>query len=254
MRVAVTGGHGTLGRALQALRPDWAYWSRIHCDVRSEASIGYALDAAQPDVVVHAAALTDHQHPNAAEIIETNVVGTQRLALECRLRGVKLVYLSTHYVYPGTDGNYNEESTPRPIGAYAWSKYAGEEAVWAQPGESLVIRGSWYDYHTRLRHWLQRGALVDAWVSREPVADAARKIAALVDANACGTYNIGGARRTFAQILRDEGYADFPEITREQLDYDTRPTNTTPFMRPEYPFPRDVSVDTAKFDALQLAW
>jgi dTDP-4-dehydrorhamnose reductase len=246
LRVAITGGSGVLGTALRDIRPRWDYLSRADCDVRDRSGVYAALVRWRPDVVLHAAALTDHQHPNAAEVIETNIVGTQHVVRACRALGLPLVYVSTHYVYEGTTGGYVEDCAPKPIGAYAWSKYAAENVVRsAMPRNSLVVRGSWYTRETRLRHWAQRGALVDAYCSREPVAVSARKIAALIEAEVLGVVNIGGLRRSFAQILCDEGYDDFPVY--ERADFDAK--GVAP-----YAFPADTSVSTAKFDALGLAW
>lgn len=249
LKVAVTGGRGTLGRALAALRPDWRYLSRAQCDIRNYATIRDTLEGELPDVVVHAAALTDHAHPHAADIIETNIVGSQYVAWVARTLKARLVYLSTHYVYEGTRGGYTEYDVVRPIGTYAWSKLAGEHAIATESlSKALVVRGSWYTRATRLDAWARRGALTDAWCSREPAADAARKIVSLVEARAWQQHtvvNIGGARRTFAQILRDEGYTGFPAIDRACFNAEGHSA---------YAFPADTSVDTSRFDALGLDW
>lgn len=244
MRVAVTGGSGVLGTALRDVRPRWNYLSRHECDVRDQESVFRALRDIAPEIVVHTAALTDHQHPNLSEVIETNIVGTESVAWLCKMLDIPIVYTSTHYVYEGASGNYSEADKPWPIGAYAWSKLAGEDWIRVlNPKTSLVVRGSWYTRETRLDHWARRGALVDAWCSREPVADAARKIVALVEAGLRGVVNIGGARRSFADIMVDEGYQNFPLARRADIDG-----------RIPYIFPVDTSVDTAKFDSLGLDW
>jgi dTDP-4-dehydrorhamnose reductase len=241
MKVLVTGGHGTLGRALQAIGFSAIYASRDRLDVTNATQTHRALNDADPDLVIHAAALTDHQHPDAGEIMQVNIEGTRHVARWCRAYARPLVYLSTHYVYPGDRGMYAEHDACKPNGAYAWSKYVGENVVLDALFDVLVVRGSWYTWETRLRHWASKGALTDAWCSRESTDDAARKIAALVRAGVRGVVNIGGPRRTFAQILRDEGATRFMERTRASL-------------AAPYTFPRDTSVDTAKFDALKLAW
>lgn len=244
--IVVTGGFGTLGTALAEWLPEAQRLTRQTCDVTSEVSVRGALAHYMPEVVIHAAAITDHACADAAKLIDVNIEGTRRVARWCRAHGARFVYLSTHYVYPGDIGGYREWDATRPIGAYAASKLAGE--AWAETvPEALVVRGSWYDYETRLKHWIARGALTDAWVSREPVREAARKIAKLAQAGVSGVYNIGGLRRSFAQILRDEGYPLFPEVTRAHLD--RLGVNA-------YPFPRDVSVSTARFDDLarRLGW
>lgn len=243
MNIAVTGGSGVLARALRAYLPNATYLSRTECDVRN---FEYCMHvAAEYDTVIHAAALTDHQHPNAAEVIETNIVGTRNIAWLCRTYSTRLVYLSTHYIYEGARGGYTEYDAPKPIGAYAWSKYAGEQWAATAQHDSLIVRGSWYTHATRVAHWLRNGALTDAWCSREPVESAARKIAALARSDVRGIVNIGGPRRTFYEIACAENPGvNVPSITRATLD----------LMRvgPSYAFPVDCSVSTAKFDALGL--
>ena len=243
MNIAVTGGDGVLGRALRAFLPDARFLSRAECDVRDFHACGDIVSKA--DVVIHAAALTDHQHPNAAEVIESNIIGTRNIAWLCRTYSKRLVYLSTHYVYPGVKGDYAEFDATKPIGTYAWSKFAGEQWAMTAQVDNLIVRGSWYTHATRVAHWLRNGALTDAWCSREPVESAARKIAALARSDVRGVVNIGGPRRTFYEIASAEcPGVEVKPITRATLD----------LMRvgPSYAFPRDVSVSTAKFDALGL--
>lgn len=230
MSIAVTGGNGTIAKMLRAFLPDdTQYYSRAEWDVTRA---GPPL--VDVDTIIHAAALTDHQHPNAAEIIETNILGTANIAVFCQKFGVRLVYLSTHYVYPGERGYYTEHDDCRPIGTYAWSKLAGEQ--WASTvHDHLIIRGSWYseDKLAKMAH----GALRDAWHNRERPRAAAEKIAFLVTHGATGVYNIGGTRQTFYDLVFSEGILPHG-ITRKDLN-----------PRLPYPFPVDSSVNTDKYDA-----
>lgn len=246
MQLAVTGGSGVLATALREFLPEARYLTRAECDVTKPFDLlnGYeALDAA--DVILHAAALTDHQHPDAGKVIETNIFGTENIARFARLHGKRLVYLSTHYVYHGNVGDATETTPPFPIGTYAWAKLAGERWVEALTYEALIVRGSWYTTK-KVAAWARQGALRDAYHSREPVADAARKIAALIRAGTVGTVNIGGAKESFADTAtRLFGEALVTQTTRRIFNELT--------IAPPYVFPRDCSVSTAKFDALGLA-
>lgn len=229
MSVLVTGGSGTLGQALRPFLPDATYLSHTDWDVTKDYS-----PPTWPECVIHAAALTNHQHPNASEVIETNIIGTQMVATYCRAFNIRLVYLSTHYVYPGTSGHYSETDDVRPIGTYAWSKLAGE--AWAETVPNhLIIRGSWYTPEKLTL--IASNAIQDAWHNRERPAEAAAKIARLVTGGAEGVYNIGGVRRTFAQLCVDEGV--LPKTTTRAAVNPSLP----------YPFPIDSSVDTQKFDS-----
>ena len=54
--------------------------------------------------------------------IEKNIIGTANITTVCSDLNVKLIYISTCYVYPGLKGNYSETSPVKPINNYAWSK------------------------------------------------------------------------------------------------------------------------------------
>ena len=52
---------------------------------------------------------------------------------------IKLIYFSTHYVYPGIKGNYKETDPVNPVNNYAWSKLGGEASVKLYKN-SLILR------------------------------------------------------------------------------------------------------------------
>ena len=71
--------------------------------------------------------------------INLNIVGTCNVVNESSKLGIKVIYLSTSYVYPGTKGNYKEEDPLKPWNNYSWSKLGGECAVQMYKN-SLIIR------------------------------------------------------------------------------------------------------------------
>lgn len=252
-----------MGRALKEYLPDALYLGRADCDVRDAVQVAAVLAREEPEVVIHAAAITDHQHPNTSEIIETNILGTEHVARICKAYSIKLVYLSTHYVYPGETGNYKETDPTKPIGTYAWSKLAGEG--WAQTvPEWLIVRGSWYTPE-KVLGWWRKGALTDAYHNRQQPREAAQRIGMLVMRNATGVYNIGHKfPDTFYRIAQFLGKAYGGEgerpraITRAQLhglvaqpDGSWLVQMQNPFTPPPpYAFPADSSVNTDKYEAL----
>jgi dTDP-4-dehydrorhamnose reductase len=73
--------------------------------------------------------------------ISLNIIGTANITQICSSFGIKLIYFSTSYVYPGSKGNYKENDPVLPINSYAWSKLGGESAVQMYKN-SLILRVS----------------------------------------------------------------------------------------------------------------
>jgi dTDP-4-dehydrorhamnose reductase len=68
-------------------------------------------------------------------------IGTANVTKACSKLNIKLIYISTCYVYPGSKGNYSETSPLLPINNYAWSKLGGESSVQMYKN-SLILRAS----------------------------------------------------------------------------------------------------------------
>jgi dTDP-4-dehydrorhamnose reductase len=147
VKILVTGGHGLLGRTLSARGAALGHAmrapGRLELDITRPDAIERALDAA-PDLVVNAAACADvdasERDPDRAFAV--NAAGPAQLARACERRGVRLVHVSTDYVFDGaTSHPYREDDPPRPLNVYGASKLEGERAVLAH-GAS-VVRTSW---------------------------------------------------------------------------------------------------------------
>ena len=71
--------------------------------------------------------------------IDLNIIGTANITKACSELGIKLIYFSTSYVYPGTKGNYKENEPLLPKNNYSWSKLGGESSV-QMYNNSLILR------------------------------------------------------------------------------------------------------------------
>ena len=151
--VLISGGSGKLASYLldhgKEIGHPVVSLSRKEMDVTNRQSIAKALDTYRPDIFIHSAAYTRpmNKHQDNPDVsLETNIVGTSNVVLECMARNIKLVYISTDYVYPGIDGDYKEEDSVSPfignndgVTKYGWSKLGGECAVKLYDG-SLILR------------------------------------------------------------------------------------------------------------------
>lgn len=167
-RVALTGAGGMLGREVVRAATERGIplvaWDRAACDVTDERAVAWAVHSAAPSVVLHAAAWTDvdgcEADPDRALLV--NARGTANVAAACRAAGIRLVAVSTDYVFDGAkEGAYVEDDAPGPLSVYGWSKLLAEEAALALGGAGCVVRTAWvYADHGRnfLRTMLELGA------------------------------------------------------------------------------------------------
>jgi len=155
MRWLVTGAGGMLGTDLVAYlraggEPVTAL-GRAELDIRRPRAVAAALDRDRPDVLVNCAAWTrvDDAEAHEAEALAVNGDAVAVLAAACAERGVRLVQLSTDYVFDGTArAPYPEDAPASPLGAYGRGKLAGERAALAHG--HLVVRTAWlYGAHGR---------------------------------------------------------------------------------------------------------
>jgi dTDP-4-dehydrorhamnose reductase len=226
----VTGGSGLLGRHLRPLLPGALFPSHSEFDVTVAASAVWYLKDHGVTTVLHAAAFTSPPKINAdpAQAVAVNILGTGNLVRACLELGVRLVYISTDYVFDGSKGLYEETDPVLPVNKYAWSKLGGECAV-RLLDNSLIVRLSFGD-----RPFPYDKAFVDQWTSRLPVDDAARRIAAAAQSALTGVLHIGGPRRSVMEYARFVS----PEKTVGELSL----KDVT------FTAPRDTSLNTARYD------
>lgn len=103
------------------------------------------LEKINPDILIHSAAMTDvdgcERDPEAAELINHSV--TENLSKICSRKKIKLVYISTDYVFSGNKRDfYRESDIPHPINVYGWTKLRGEKAV-NRYKRNLTVRIAW---------------------------------------------------------------------------------------------------------------
>ena len=63
------------------------------------------------------------------KIIELNIDGTANIVNFVQDMGIKVIYLSSGYVYQGKKGDYKETDAILPWNNYGWSKLGGEASV-----------------------------------------------------------------------------------------------------------------------------
>ncbi|MBO7620818.1 MAG: dTDP-4-dehydrorhamnose reductase [Victivallales bacterium] len=149
MRIVITGGKGMLGRTLQQVLkeheiivadlPEW--------DITDAVGFNENLKNARADVVIHCAAMTavDKCETEADLAYRLNAVGSMNVAAACHRNGVRLIGISTDYVFGGElDRPYHEfDIAGGAHTVYGASKFAGEEMIRRHCPNHVICRISW---------------------------------------------------------------------------------------------------------------
>lgn len=155
MKILLLGGNGQVGwqlrRSLAAVGTVIAPAPRRDGgpDVADPDSLRATLRAAQPELIVNAAAYTAvdqaEDEPDAAYAL--NAGACDILAAEAQRSGAWVVHYSSDYVYDGSgDQPRDETAATGPLGVYGASKLAGDQALTAGCQRHLILRTSWvYD-------------------------------------------------------------------------------------------------------------
>lgn len=149
MNIAVTGGRGMLGSDLCRVLSEK---HRVFCldlpdfDITDADLVRSKLSDLNPEAVIHCAAFTDvdgcERDPEKA--FRVNGLGTQNVVYACMGKRVKLMYISTDYVFDGSKKTpYIEEDAPTPLSVYGKSKLAGEMAIRGHRHRFFIVRTSW---------------------------------------------------------------------------------------------------------------
>lgn len=213
-KVIVFGGGGQLGVELcrEFGRRRWTVhpFDRQRLDITNASAVEQAIGSLDPGVVVNAAAYNQvdiaEREPLAA--YQANALAVRNLAMACRQSDARLVHYSTDYVFDGTKGSpYVETDTPRPLGAYAVSKLAGE--LYAQayldnpliirvsgvfgPGGMFTPRGNFVELMLRLANSGSPIRVIEDHCASPTYAPAvAVRTVDLLDANLGGLFHMGG--------------------------------------------------------------
>jgi dTDP-4-dehydrorhamnose reductase len=147
VRILITGANGQLGCDLQrTLSSHELILMDLPTFDLTKSSCEEQVASAQPDLVIHAAAYTDvdgaeHQ-PDLAMAV--NAQGTEWVARGAARAKVRMIYISTDYVFDGLKGTpYLESDLANPLNQYGKSKLEGERRVLAHSRDALVVRTSW---------------------------------------------------------------------------------------------------------------
>ena len=147
-KILVTGAKGQLGRELQSVvGSGWCFTDVDELDICSKEAVEAYVTSNHIDTIVNCAAYTNvdraEDEPQEAERINSDAVAL--LAEVARRHNIRLIHISTDYVYGGTHYNtpISEDAEPQPLGVYGTTKLMGERAVAKSGCRHVIIRTAW---------------------------------------------------------------------------------------------------------------
>jgi dTDP-4-dehydrorhamnose reductase len=249
MKVLITGANGLLGQHLTKLLLHRNYQvvatsrgeSRLpfqpsgnftyhEMDIANAMETFAVMDREKPDVVVHAAAMTQvddcELRPQQCERI--NVQGTSQVLTDAENYSSHFIYISTDFVFDGEQGNYAEEDDAKPISLYGFTKLQAESMVQTSTIPFAIVRtclvygnllkGTRSNIVSWVKESLEQGKTIrvvsDQVRTPTYVEDLAKGILLIIEKKATGIYHISGkdwltpydiALKTAAKFQLDAG-------------------------------------------------
>ena len=195
--------------------------------------------------------------PEATEAL--NVAATRQLAELSKEVGAWMLYLSTDYVFDGTEPPYHPGDKPNPLNNYGQSKFDGEQVMREIVEDGAILRvpilyGPIEELAesavTLIFESVRKGtATLDNWATRYPtqtqdVADAIRKMVNrhYTDGNVLGTFHFSGdeplTKYEMALIMAEIAGLDGSGLT---------PSDSAP---PGAPRPKNCQLDCSRLEYL----
>ncbi|MDA8731463.1 dTDP-4-dehydrorhamnose reductase [Flavobacteriaceae bacterium] len=150
--ILVTGGKGQLGSELREIAPNYKDYNFLFTDVKDLDITNYPFVAAFVEsnnitTIINCAAFTAvdkaESEPDLSDAI--NHLAVANFAQIAKEKNIKLIHISTDYVFDGTNHKpYVETDIPNPKSVYGQTKLDGELAIQdIKPANSIIIRTSW---------------------------------------------------------------------------------------------------------------
>lgn len=219
--------------------PGTVYYNTLEPDDAAN----FDIKSFNPDVIVHCGAMThvDNCELQPEESYRQTVQSTINLVAVAKECNARFVYISTDYVFDGTDGPYREEDEVNPISVYGRHKLEAEQYALNEIPGTLVLRvTNIYGHEARGKNFVARIVQqckdkqkltlklpYDQYACPTNAWDIARCMFLLLRDNKTGIYHIGGTDYTNRVQLALRVLQYFPDA-----EYDLLPLNTEELKQP----------------------
>lgn len=261
MKVLVTGARGQLGhdvmlelarRGYEAVGVDAG-----EMDITNAAACARVIGGCAPDAVIHCAAYTavDAAEDNEDVCRCVNALGTEHVARICAQLGIKMMYISTDYVFGGQgESPWQADCTDfAPLSVYGRTKLEGELAVRRLIKRHFIVRIAWVfgkngknfvrtmlalsEKHDTLR------VVCDQIGTPTYTADLARLLADMIETEKYGTYH----------ATNEGGYLSWYEFACEIFRLSGKHTAVLPVTTAQYGLPKAARPFNSRLDKTKLA-
>lgn len=159
MKILVTGSNGLLGQKLTSLlQKDKSIYliatarsasanaiekGEFHLlDITNKEEVYKIVGSTKPDVIINTAAMTnvDQCETEKETCWKNNVAAVENLINACEKHNVKLVHVSTDFIFDGSHGPLTEDEPPSPVNYYGESKLAAEQAILNSAISNCILR------------------------------------------------------------------------------------------------------------------
>ncbi|GAI74511.1 unnamed protein product, partial [marine sediment metagenome] len=208
----ITGGWGRLGSHMKDSIPSVAS-RKNQMNILSTNQVEYLVKTAKFDAILHLAAISNQKLAEKEKLLsyQVNVLGTRNVAEIAQKYSLKLYYISTDYVFPGTKGNYKETDDASPANWYGFTKYAGELEVKNAIEDYCIIRTSF-----RPTKWEFPTAYTNVYTSADYVDIIAKEIILCLDYNLNDIIHIGTSIKSFYELAKIRNPNIIPEKCHDQ--------------------------------------
>lgn len=150
--ILITGANGQLGKCIREIADNFLFYNIIfknkkELDITNFSGVSSFFENQNINTVINCAAFTNvieaENNKQYSDLV--NSASVANLAEICKINDVKLIHISTDYVFDGTnDMPYTENELVNPVNYYGLSKLNGEKYIIdCKIKNSLIIRTSW---------------------------------------------------------------------------------------------------------------
>jgi len=151
LNVLITGSRGQVGSEIKQLSSNYSYnflfTDKNELDVTNKIYIFNFFDKNNINIIINCAAYTavDKAEEEQELVNKINNKAVKYLAQVAKEKNIKLIHISTDYVFDGTNFRpYIETDIANPDSVYGKTKLDGEKALLEiNPKKSIIIRTSW---------------------------------------------------------------------------------------------------------------